>query len=593
MTYRALYREWRPQTFGDVVGQAHVVTTLGNALKTETLAHAYLFAGPRGTGKTTLAKLLAKAVNCEQLRGGEPCNECPACTSIAQGRVMDVVEMDAASNRGIDDARSLLEQVRYAPTEVRRKVYIIDEVHMLTTEAFNALLKTLEDPPEQCLFILATTEAHKVPSTIVSRCQRFDFSRLTAAQVVGRLRDVAGAIGATPEDAALWFIARTAGGGMRDALSLFDQTLAFASAAFSVEDVAQMIGGVTSEELGHLFGSLMRGDRADLLSQLQAIWGRGMDASQLVLDMIAYGRDAILFLEGSGAGEWETRAAYDPAFRVLAKHFSTPLWLAAVEALSRLHAELRYQTQASVVVEVTLLALSPPSSANAETANVDAAALRDLQELARRLTARLEQVERRLSQLQAPLAPRAAAPAADDRPGQTAITPMEIVPMAGEASSETEPPRLIPVAAKESGAAQPSGALSAVSERSDAAVLTRLRDEWPALLEALRGKSVHTRAWLSAGSLVAVAGNQAVVVFKSQLHADMVMRPPHKEIIDGLLASHAKRDDLRLSAVLQSDWAARASTHHAGEKSSPEPEAWVRKVIEWFGEDRVTISDEE
>ena len=228
MTYRALYRVWRSQSFADLVGQEHVTRTLKNALKEKRFSHAYLFSGPRGTGKTSTAKIFAKAVNCLEGPAPEPCNRCEPCRRIAEGSLMDVVEIDAASNRGVDEIRDLRDKVKFAPTEVRYKVYIVDEVHMLTTEAFNALLKTLEEPPDHVIFILATTEPHKLPQTIRSRCQHFPFHRISFREIVRHLHRICDAQSVEVDEAALATIARAADGGMRDALSLLDQVLAYA-----------------------------------------------------------------------------------------------------------------------------------------------------------------------------------------------------------------------------------------------------------------------------------------------------------------------------------------------------------------------------
>ena len=227
MSYQALYRKFRPQEFDDVKGQDHIVTTLKNQIKADRIGHAYLFCGTRGTGKTTIAKIFAKAVNCEHPVDGSPCGECPTCRAIAAGNSMNVIEIDAASNNGVDNIRQIREEVEYRPTEGKYKVYIIDEVHMLSIGAFNALLKTLEEPPAYVIFILATTEAHKIPITILSRCQRYDFRRISIDTITARLRELMDAEQVTVEDRALRYIAKAGDGSMRDALSLLDQCIAF------------------------------------------------------------------------------------------------------------------------------------------------------------------------------------------------------------------------------------------------------------------------------------------------------------------------------------------------------------------------------
>ena len=227
MAYQALYRKWRPSNFDEVRGQDHIVTTLKNQIEMNRIGHAYLFCGTRGTGKTSIAKIFAKAVNCEHPVNGSPCNECAMCRAVNEQRSMNVIEIDAASNNGVDNIREIREEVAYSPSEGKYKVYIIDEVHMLSIGAFNALLKTLEEPPSYVIFILATTEAHKIPITILSRCQRYDFRRISTGTIAGRLRELADAEGIDAEDAALAYVARMADGSMRDALSLLDQCNAF------------------------------------------------------------------------------------------------------------------------------------------------------------------------------------------------------------------------------------------------------------------------------------------------------------------------------------------------------------------------------
>ncbi|MEM5794931.1 MAG: DNA polymerase III subunit gamma/tau, partial [Bacillota bacterium] len=254
MAYIALYRQWRPQDFEQLVGQEHISTTLKNAITSNRIAHAYLFSGPRGTGKTSTAKIMAKALNCLQGPTIHPCNACDRCKRIIDGSSMDVLEIDAASNRGIDEIRELREKVKFTPVDGRYKVYIIDEVHMLTTEAFNALLKTLEEPPAHAIFILATTEPHKIPATILSRCQRYDFRRIDSEAISGRLLKVLQEMSIEAEPEALGVIARFAEGGLRDALSILDQCIAFSGDRITVEDVRSMLGLAGDEWLEHMRG---------------------------------------------------------------------------------------------------------------------------------------------------------------------------------------------------------------------------------------------------------------------------------------------------------------------------------------------------
>jgi DNA polymerase-3 subunit gamma/tau len=302
MATQALYRKWRSRTFDEVIGQEHVTRTLQNAQATGRVAHAYLFTGPRGTGKTTTARLLAKAVNCVGETSTKPCGVCNICRAVDEGRLLDLIEIDAASNRGIDEIRDLREKVAFRPGEARVKFYIIDEVHMLTDPAFNALLKTLEEPPPHVIFVLATTEPHKIPATIVSRCQRFDFRRIPLAEITGWLVHIAEVEGLKVEPAALEYIARQGGGSMRDAISLLDQLTAYGSDRITLTQVRSVLGAVASQAVIDLADCLVAGDLASGLDVINRVVGDGAEPRQFTREFVEYLRGLLLLKMGDGAG---------------------------------------------------------------------------------------------------------------------------------------------------------------------------------------------------------------------------------------------------------------------------------------------------
>ena len=294
MTDQVFYRKWRPQAFSEVVGQEHVTTTLLNALASERVAHAYLFCGPRGTGKTSMGRILAKAVNCLHNGKGEPCNDCTMCSDIAQGRALDLIEIDAASNRGIDEIRSLREKVGFAPNTARRKVYIIDEVHMLTAPAFNALLKTLEEPPPHTVIVLATTESHKLPATIISRCQRFDLRRISRADVVRRLAQICESESAEATEGALGLVARSAGGSLRDAENILEQLVVGVGGAIDEEAVRAALGIGGREQMRALAHAAIERDLGKGLAALEEVAGGGFDLGQFHRELLTYLRGLML-----------------------------------------------------------------------------------------------------------------------------------------------------------------------------------------------------------------------------------------------------------------------------------------------------------
>ncbi len=298
MAAQALYRKWRPQTFDEVVGQEHVTHTLRNAVPSGRISHAYLFAGPRGTGKTSMGRLLAKAVNCLSTEDDKPCNQCRICQAINEGRLLDLIEIDAASNRGIDEMRGIREKVSFRPNEARYKVYILDEAHMLTEPAFNALLKTLEEPPPHAIFILVTTEPHKIPDTILSRCQRFEFRRIPLQDMIGRLKHIADQEGLAVEPAALELIARSATGGMRDAESLLDQLMSYGDEEITLAQVQSVLGTVPSQSVGELVDQLVARDVAQGLDVINRVVEDGIDPRQFNRQVVEYLRELLLIKVG-------------------------------------------------------------------------------------------------------------------------------------------------------------------------------------------------------------------------------------------------------------------------------------------------------
>ncbi len=363
MSYTALYRKWRPVSFEDVKGQDPIVQTLKNQITSERIGHAYLFCGTRGTGKTSIAKIYARAVNCEHPVDGSPCNECASCKSILAGTSMNVVEIDAASNNGVENIRDIREQVQYPPTEGKYRVYIIDEVHMLSIGAFNALLKTLEEPPSYVIFILATTEVHKIPITILSRCQRYDFKRISLETIAGRLRQLTEAEHIETEDKALMYIAKAADGSLRDALSLLDQCVAFHyGKLLTYENVLDVLGAVDSGVFSSMFNAVIEGRTKDCITQLEEIVIQGRELGQFVTDFIWYLRNLLLIQSADDAeGLLDMSEENLKQLKEDSTKTDGNTLMRYIRVLSELSNQLRYASQKRVMVEVALIKLTRPS----------------------------------------------------------------------------------------------------------------------------------------------------------------------------------------------------------------------------------------
>lgn len=362
MAYTALYRKWRPQTFDDVRGQEHIVTALRNQLSSDRVGHAYLFCGTRGTGKTSVAKILARAVNCQHPVNGNPCNECPTCKAILAGSSVNVVEIDAASNNGVENIREIRDEVRYSPTEGRYRVYIIDEVHMLSTGAFNALLKTLEEPPSYVIFILATTEVHRIPITVLSRCQRYDFRRIGTDTLQDQLKRLTDAEGIRIEDKALRYVARMGDGSMRDAQSLLEQCAAFYfGETLTYENVLEVLGAVDTSVFSRLLRCILQYDVSGCIALLDEISGQGRDLTQFVTDFLWYMRNLLLLQTGANAEDALDMSADNlAALKEEARQMDTDTLIRYIRLLSDLSGRLKFASAKRVLLEVTLIKLMKP-----------------------------------------------------------------------------------------------------------------------------------------------------------------------------------------------------------------------------------------
>lgn len=377
MAYQALYRVWRSQRFDDVVGQKAITQTLKNAIVQKKTSHAYLFTGPRGTGKTSAAKIFAKAINCKHSQDGEPCNVCETCVAITEGRLNDVIEIDAASNNGVEEIRDIRDKAKYAPTQAEYKVYIIDEVHMLSTGAFNALLKTLEEPPQNVIFILATTEPHKIPLTIISRTQRFDFKRISTQDIVDHMAHIMQEMALDYEEQALYVIGRAAEGGMRDALSILDQTISFSDEKVTLEDAMQVTGSLTYEMMDHYIQCCVAGDVERALEGLESILGEGKEARRFLEDLLLYCRNLLMYQQAPKLLA-EKAGTLTEAFKELATQTPAEKIYQLIQILSDTQNEIRFTNNANIYLEVATVKLAKTVQLNKhntpETTNQDGSA---------------------------------------------------------------------------------------------------------------------------------------------------------------------------------------------------------------------------
>lgn len=373
MSYVALYRKFRPDSFEEVKGQDHIVTTLRNQIKAGRIGHAYLFTGTRGTGKTTIAKIMARAVNCENPIDGSPCGECPTCKAISSGASMNVIEIDAASNNGVDNIREIIEEVSYSPTEGKYKVYIIDEVHMLSAGAFNALLKTLEEPPSYVIFILATTEVHKIPITILSRCQRYDFKHIDAGTITGRLIDLMERESIQAQEKALRYIAKVADGSMRDALSLLDQCISFhIGEELTYDKVLDVLGAVDTSVFSRLLKGILDRNVIECVDLLDEVIMKGRELTRFVSDFVWYLRNLLIVKtseDPSAAVDMSTENM--KILREEAQMLEPEMMIRYIRIFSDLSANMKYATQKRIMTEVAIIKICRPQMERRDDSLVD------------------------------------------------------------------------------------------------------------------------------------------------------------------------------------------------------------------------------
>lgn len=482
MSYTALYRKFRPDEFEDVKGQDAIVRTLKNQINADRIGHAYLFCGTRGTGKTTVAKIFAKAVNCEHPVDGSPCGECAMCKSIAAGTSMNVIEIDAASNNGVDNIREIREEVTYRPTEGKYKVYIIDEVHMLSIGAFNALLKTLEEPPEYVIFILATTEAHKIPITILSRCQRYDFKRISIETIAARLRELIDKEGWDVEDKAVRYIAKMADGSMRDSLSLLDQCAAFyVNETLTYDHVLEVLGAVDTEVFSRLLRQLLAMDVHQVIETVDELVMQGRELSQLAADFTWYLRNLLLVKSSDNMEDVLDVSSENLALlKEEAQMIDSDTLIRYIRIFSDLTNQLKYATQKRVLLEVTLIKLCRPAMDQNKDALLD----------------RIRAIEKQLEE------------------GAWEAPVRERIVYASDA--------------KEAGEPKPKPELPQALNEDVKAVAKDFR-------MIINEASPMLRTYLKKARLSAGEGNRLLIVLPDELSASAVATPEHKEEIQSLI----------------------------------------------------------
>ncbi|AHA05545.1 DNA polymerase III subunit gamma/tau [Pediococcus pentosaceus] len=581
MSYQALYRVWRPQKFDDMVGQDVVTRTLKNALITEQTSHAYLFTGPRGTGKTSAAKIFAKAVNCHYLKDGEPCNECVTCKAITEGTLNDVIEIDAASNNGVEEIRDIRDKAKYAPTEADYKVYIVDEVHMLSTGAFNALLKTLEEPPANVIFILATTEPQKIPLTIISRTQRFDFKRITPAQSYDRMVYILDQKGIQYDQKALAIIAKAAEGGMRDALSILDQVISFGNEEVTLDNALLVTGSVNQKLLDQYLTQIFKQETSAALETLHQILDEGKDGQRLIEDLIAVQRNLLLYQEDPQLVQEQSLNDLSEAFTEEAAMVTGVELYQMIDTLNSIQQQMRFTTHPDVYLEVLTIKLSQRKTAKVSTEAPTGSV--DNQEV-EQLRSEVSQLKQAIQKLQ-----------------------QNVKNTPSNSQSAQPKPKKKAVGAKQVKTPANLTKIYPILENATKASLNTMQELWRDLMDML---SVTERALMHVSKPVAASKEGVVVAFNYDF---LFEKAVDNEVLRTELQQNLAKltgSDFKVVYVTVEEWPEVRSgflnTHHfdknleksepeASEQSTPkadEDNQAVKKAVELFGSENVNIKND-
>lgn len=569
VNYQALYRIFRPQSFEDVVGQEHVTKTLRNAISKGKQSHAYIFSGPRGTGKTSIAKVFAKAINCLERSDGEPCNECAICTGITRGTNSDVIEIDAASNNGVDEIRNIRDKVKYAPSESKFKVYIIDEVHMLTTGAFNALLKTLEEPPAHAIFILATTEPHKIPPTIISRAQRFDFKAISHDEIVERLQFVADNQEIEYDHAALDFIAKASEGGMRDALSIMDQAIAFGDEHLTLQDALNVTGSVDAQALNDLLKEVVEGDVKTAFSTYHQFIAQGKEVNRLINDMIYFVRDTIMNKTSNMDSEYDALM-----------HFDLDTLYKMIDVINDTLVSIRFSVNQSVHFEVLLVKIAEMIKGepeNVQTVATTSVASEPNNEV---LLQRMEQLENELKTLKS-----------------QGVVANNAKPQAKKTASK----------GPQSKNAFSMQQIAKVLDKANKEDIKQLKDHWQEVIDHAKSNDMKSLVSLLQNSEpVAASETHVLIKFEEEIHCEIVNKDDEKrENIENVVCNIIDKT-VKVVGVPADQWmrvrteylqnrkqGTSAEENRTATTTSPEDVDVVQKAKDLFGENTVNVIDEE